>query len=74
MAPSESWILGMTWRRTGEKVGRNFSNKDYAAEFILSGGFKRFNALREQNTNLKTLIAIGGWNEGSRVFSEVQNF
>jgi GH18 family chitinase len=74
MALSESWILGTTWKRTLEKVGRYLSNKDYAAQFILPGGFKRFNALRDQNRNLKTLIAIGGWNEGSRVFSEVKKF
>lgn len=32
-------------------------------------GFGRFNALREKNPRLKTLIAIGGWNEGSRKYS-----
>ncbi|XP_051166063.1 chitinase-3-like protein 2 isoform X2 [Leptopilina boulardi] len=34
-------------------------------------GFGRFNALREKNPRLKTLIAIGGWNEGSRKYSSV---
>ena len=32
-------------------------------------GFGRFNALRTQNPSLKTLIAIGGWNEGSIKYS-----
>ncbi|RZC35409.1 chitinase, partial [Asbolus verrucosus] len=33
--------------------------------------FNRFNALRQKNSNLKTLIAIGGWNEGSANYSSV---
>ena len=34
-------------------------------------GFKRFNALRQQNPNVKTLVAIGGWNEGSIKYSQM---
>lgn len=34
-------------------------------------GFGRFNALRAQNPKAKTLIAIGGWNEGSAKYSAV---
>jgi len=34
-------------------------------------GFGRFNKLREQSPETKTLIAIGGWNEGSVKFSAV---
>lgn len=33
--------------------------------------FGRFNKLREQSSGLKTLIAIGGWNEGSTKYSQV---
>lgn len=40
---------------------------------IGKGGFKRFNELRNQNPSLKTLVAIGGWNEGSTVYSQVVN-
>ncbi|XP_044737016.1 probable endochitinase [Chrysoperla carnea] len=36
-------------------------------------GFGKFNALKKINPNLKTLIAIGGWNEGSTKFSHVMN-
>ena len=34
-----------------------------------SGGYGQFAALKTYNRDLKTLIAIGGWNEGSRRFS-----
>lgn len=27
--------------------------------------------MKEQNSNLKTLIAIGGWNEGSETYSKM---
>lgn len=33
--------------------------------------FGRFNKLREQSPETKTLIAIGGWNEGSVKYSDV---
>lgn len=32
-------------------------------------GFGRFNALRKQSPSTKTLVAIGGWNEGSTKYS-----
>jgi len=35
------------------------------------GSYKRFNDLRKINPNLKTLIAIGGWNEGSTKYSNM---
>lgn len=34
-------------------------------------GFGRFNKLRQLNPDVKTMIAIGGWNEGSAKYSEV---
>ncbi|XP_012253211.2 chitinase-3-like protein 1 [Athalia rosae] len=34
-------------------------------------GYDKFNALRGQNPNMKTLMAIGGWNEGSTKYSQV---
>ncbi|XP_063982353.1 chitinase-3-like protein 1 [Diachasmimorpha longicaudata] len=34
-------------------------------------GFGRFNALRKKNPSVKTLIAIGGWNEGSSTYSQM---
>ncbi|XP_069678524.1 acidic mammalian chitinase-like [Periplaneta americana] len=40
---------------------------------IGKGGFRRFNELRNQNPSLKTLVAIGGWNEGSTTYSQVVN-
>ncbi|KAF2899378.1 hypothetical protein ILUMI_06797 [Ignelater luminosus] len=38
---------------------------------VYNNGFKRFNGLKKLNPNLKTLVAIGGWNEGSAKFSKV---
>ena len=33
------------------------------------GGYGRFAALKTYNKELKTMLAIGGWNEGSKRFS-----
>ncbi|KAH9514443.1 hypothetical protein Btru_025272 [Bulinus truncatus] len=35
------------------------------------GMYTRFNKLKQQNTNLKTLLAVGGWNFGSAPFSRM---
>lgn len=35
------------------------------------GAYKRFNALKSQNPELKTFISIGGWNEGSEKYSKM---
>ncbi len=35
------------------------------------GAMKRFTGLKRQNPNLKALVAIGGWNEGSETYSKV---
>jgi hypothetical protein len=41
----------------------------YFLSFV--GGFQRFNDLRKRNPSLKTLVAIGGWNQGSSRYSQV---
>lgn len=35
------------------------------------GAFMRFTNLKTRNPSLKTLVAIGGWNEGSEKYSMV---
>jgi len=34
-------------------------------------GYRRFNDMKKVNPNLKTLIAMGGWNEGSVRYSQI---
>ncbi|WP_348240418.1 glycosyl hydrolase family 18 protein, partial [Salmonella enterica] len=34
-------------------------------------GFDRFTKLKEKNPDLKTLLSVGGWNEGSSRYSEM---
>lgn len=36
---------------------------------IEKGGYAKFTGLKTYNKNLKTILAIGGWNEGSSRFS-----
>ncbi|XP_046596940.1 mucin-4 [Neodiprion lecontei] len=36
---------------------------------IEKGGYAKFNGLKTYNKNLKTMLAVGGWNEGSSRFS-----
>ena len=35
------------------------------------GALLRFTGLKKQNSALKALVAIGGWNEGSNKYSQV---
>lgn len=39
--------------------------------FRTTGGYAKFNGLKAHNKNLRTLLAIGGWNEGSQRFSKL---
>ena len=38
------------------------------------GAYERFTALKKKNPQLKALLAIGGWNEGSEKYSQVSLF
>lgn len=38
---------------------------------IEQGGYAKFTGLKTYNKNLKTMLAIGGWNEGSSRFSSL---
>ena len=35
--------------------------------------YNRFNKLKKKNPGLKTILAVGGWNEGSKKYSKVRN-
>ena len=43
----------------------------YITLAIYIGAFERFTGLKNQNPELKALLAIGGWNEGSIKYSQV---
>ncbi|XP_003745198.1 endochitinase [Galendromus occidentalis] len=38
---------------------------------IEKNGFKRFNDLKKKHQNLKTILAIGGWDEGGQKYSDM---
>ncbi|XP_059488988.1 acidic mammalian chitinase-like [Neocloeon triangulifer] len=40
---------------------------------VTLNGYKDFNNLRSKNANLKTLVALGGWNAGSATYSNICN-
>lgn len=40
---------------------------------IVNDGLGRFSRLKQSNPNVKLLVAIGGWNQGSEVYSYVAN-
>lgn len=39
--------------------------------YIILGGFKAALALKQINPNLKVMIAIGGWTEGGKQYSQM---
>jgi hypothetical protein len=41
---------------------------------VVTGGFRRFNELKQRNPEFKTMVALGGWNEGSTSYSSVSHF
>lgn len=38
---------------------------------ITNNGFNKFVALKEQNPNLHVTVAVGGWGEGGKKYSEM---
>ncbi|CAG2060286.1 unnamed protein product [Timema podura] len=47
--------------------------KQFKSQLRLKDGYNRLNRLKQQNPNLKTLIAVGGGSAGSAIFSQVFN-
>lgn len=48
------------------KYSMNFITKFNLFVFNATGNYKKFTGLKVYNKNLKTMIAIGGWNEASK--------
>jgi GH18 family chitinase len=40
-------------------------------QFTISHRYEQFNGLKNKSRGLKTMLAIGGWNAGSKAFSEM---
>jgi len=61
--------------KTNEMVAydpwNELSPTDPGAEPGAKGAYRRFTDLKKKNPALKTLLAIGGWNEGSEKYSKV---
>lgn len=65
--------------KISNKVRRNSGSRGFRKPFLFMyflfsyriGGYAKFNGLKTYNKNLKTLLAIGGWNEGSARFSKL---
>ena len=56
--------------RTREKYYLYFAAINHVAKStFFEGGYAKFTGLKTYNKNLKTLLAVGGWNEGSSRFS-----
>ena len=54
-------------------VGNEFAKCGEGLEILapFSGGYAQSVALKDINPDLKVLIAIGGWNEGGKNYSEM---
>ena len=53
------------------------SNTNCQLKDIIDGNITfndRFTGLKTANPSLKTLLAVGGWNEGATVFSDMVRF
>lgn len=58
------WSIETLWSRLINALWSTF----------ITGNYKKFTGLKSYNKNLKTMIAIGGWNEGSKRFVKSKCF
>lgn len=52
---------------------RFFFRTSNDCRFVFKGAFIRFVKLAEKNPDLKCILGIGGWNEGSQKYSAMAN-
>jgi chitinase len=62
-------VYGFTGLRNGEIASLDGWNE--RCEGYGKGAYERFTKLKEKNPELKVIVAIGGWNEGSIKYSQM---